>query len=48
MDTSELIILYNDENAVNDDILVGFQNYNIKTVPFSKRQEQIYLMMFVA
>jgi hypothetical protein len=46
--TSELIVIYNDENAVSDDVLTGFYNYDIKTVPFSKRQEDEYLQLFVA
>ena len=47
-DSSELIIIYNDENSVPDDVLTGFFNYGIKTVPFSKRQEQNYIQLFAA
>ena len=47
-DSSELIIIYNDDNSVSDDVLTGFFNYGIKTVPFSKRQEQSYLNLFAA
>ena len=47
-DSSELIVIYNDENSVSDDVLTGFFNYGIKTVPFSQRQEQNYLQLFAA
>jgi len=47
-DLSELIVLYNDNNAVSDDVLVGFHNYGIKTVPFSNRQEPSCLHLFTA
>jgi hypothetical protein len=46
--SSELIVIYNDENTVSDDVLTGFLNYRIKTVPFSHRQEKNYLQLFVA
>jgi len=46
--SSELIVLYNDDNTVSDDVLVGFHNYGIKTVPFSRREEPKYLNLFVA
>jgi hypothetical protein len=45
---SELIVIYNDENSVSDDVLTGFYNYNIKTVPFSQRQNENYLQLFTA
>ena len=47
-DSSELIVIYNDDNSVSDDVLTGFYNYGIKTVPFSQRQEQSYLNLFTA
>jgi len=47
-DLSELIVIYNDENSVSDDVLTGFYNYGIKTLPFSQRQEQRYLQLFAA
>jgi len=46
--SSELIVIYNDENSVSDDVLTGFYNYGIKTLPFSQRQEQRYLQLFAA
>jgi len=45
---SDLIVIYNDENYVSDDVLIGFDNYGIKIVPFSRRQEQCYLQFFAA
>jgi len=47
-DSSELIVIYNDENPVPGDVLTGFYNYGIKTVPFTQRQEQRYLKLFAA
>jgi len=47
-DSSELIVIYNDENPVPGEVLTGFYNYGIKTVPFSQRQEQSYLQLFAA
>jgi len=44
----ELIVIYNDNNAVSDDVLRGFYNYGIKTLPFSQRQDIGYLNWFVA
>ncbi|MCL2058545.1 MAG: DUF1828 domain-containing protein [Oscillospiraceae bacterium] len=46
--TGELIIIFNDENTVSNDVLRGFYNYGIKTVPFSQRQQQENLQLFVA
>jgi hypothetical protein len=47
-DSSELIVVYNDEHSVTDEILKGFDIYEIKTVPFSKRNESSCLELFVA
>ena len=47
-DSSELIVIYNDGNQVSDDVLTGFYNYGIKTVPYSCRQEKNYLSLFAA
>jgi len=47
-DLSELIVIYNDENSVSDDVLTGFYNYGIKILPFSQRQEHRYLQLFAA
>ena len=46
--SGELIIIFNDDNTVSDDVLRGFYNYGIKIVPFSLRQQQEYLQLFVA
>jgi len=46
--SGDLIIIYNDENSVSDDVLRGFYNYEIKTIPFSKRQEADYLKLLAA
>ena len=46
--TSELLVIYNDTNAVSNDVLTGFFNYGIKSVPFSRRQNKDYLQLFVA
>jgi len=46
--SSELIVIYNDENPVSDDVLTGFFNYGIKTIPFSQRQENRYLQLVTA
>ena len=45
-EVSELIVIYNDENSVSDDVLLGFFSYGIKTMPFSKRQEPNNLRLF--
>ncbi|MCL1827290.1 MAG: DUF1829 domain-containing protein, partial [Candidatus Cloacimonetes bacterium] len=43
-DKSELIVIYNDTNKVSDNVLSGFEEYGIrKIIPFSKRQEMMYL-----
>jgi hypothetical protein len=47
-DLGELIVIYNDDNPVTDDVLKGFYNYGIKTVPFSERQEPTHLQLFAA
>jgi hypothetical protein len=47
-DTSELIIIYNDEHPVKDDILRGFTNYGVPVVPFSERQKTENLQLFAA
>jgi hypothetical protein len=44
----ELIVIYNDFNSVSADVLKGFFNYGIKTLPFSQRQSLEYLQWFVA
>jgi hypothetical protein len=46
--SSELIVIYNDENPVSDDVLTGFFNYGIKIIPFSRRQEKSYLQLVTA
>lgn len=46
--TGELIVLYNDDNTVTDDVLTGFYNWGVKTVPFSQREKPDYLQLFVA
>jgi len=45
---SKLIIIYNDENDVKDEIVTGFTNYGIQTVPFSQRQKKGNLDLFVS
>jgi len=47
-DLEELIVIYNDDNSVSDDVLRGFSNYGIRTVPFSQRQEPNNLQLFTA
>jgi len=47
-DKSKLIVIYNDENNVKDDIITGFTNYGIQTIPFSQRQEKHNLDLFVS
>ena len=47
-ESGELIVIYNDDNSVADNVLMGFTNYGIKAVPFSHRQEQNYLQLFTA
>jgi hypothetical protein len=46
--SSELIVIYNDFNTVTDDVLRGFYNYSIKTVPFSKRENAEHIALFAA
>lgn len=45
-DKSKLIVIYNDEYNVKDSIIDGFSTYDIKTVPFSQRQEEQNLKLF--
>ena len=45
--SSELIVIYNDDNKVSNDILKGFHNYGIKTIPFSEMQNSDYLSMLM-
>jgi hypothetical protein len=47
-DSGELIVLYNDENTVTNEVLTGFDNWGVRTVPFSQRDESIYKSLFVA
>jgi len=44
----ELIVIYNDDNSVSDDVLTGFYNWGVKTVPFSQREKPSYLQLFAA
>ena len=46
--SGELIIIFNDDNTVSDDVLRGIYNYGIRTVPFSQHQQQENLQLFVA
>jgi len=46
--TGDLIVIYNDENSVADDVLTGFNNWGVKPVPFSQRQTPDYLQLFAA
>jgi len=46
--TSELIVMYNDNNTVSDDVLLGFKNYGIEAVPFSTRQDARILQLFAS
>jgi hypothetical protein len=49
--SSELIVMYNDDNAVANDVLIGFDNYinlKIKTMPFSNRQDSDILELFAS
>ena len=45
-DDSRMIIIYNDENTVKDEVLRGFANYDVPAVPFSERQKPEYLQLF--
>jgi len=47
-DDSKMIIIYNDENSVKDEVLRGFVNYGVKTVPFSERQRPEHIQLFAA
>ena len=47
-DASELIIIYNDEHSVKDDVLRGFTNYGVPVVPFSERQKSEHLQLFAS
>ncbi|MCL1876111.1 MAG: DUF1828 domain-containing protein [Synergistaceae bacterium] len=46
--SGELIVIYNDDNLVSDDVLNGFYNYGIKAVPFNKREDPSFLQLFAA
>jgi len=46
--SSELIVIYNDENYVSEDVLTGFDNYGVKKIPFSERQNPNILNLFAA
>jgi uncharacterized protein YacL (UPF0231 family) len=47
-DSGELIVLYNDENSVANEVLTGFANWGVKTVPFSHREDSSYKQLFSA
>ena len=47
-ESGELIVLYNDTSSVSDEIITGFTNWGVKTVPFSHRQESQYLELFAS
>jgi len=47
-DSGELIVLYNDENSVTDEVLTGFTNWGVKTIPFSQREDTAYKQLFSA
>jgi len=46
--SGELIVLFNDDNSVSSEVLTGFDNWGVKTVPFSKRDANIYKNLFIA
>jgi hypothetical protein len=46
--SSELIVIYNDENFVSEDVLTGFYNYKVNMVPFSEREKPDVLLRFAA
>jgi hypothetical protein len=45
-DKGELIIVLNDENSIDDNDVIAFKQYDISTIPFSKRND--YLNLFEA
>lgn len=47
-DASELIVVFNDINSVSDDVLKGFENYKIITMPFSEREQKKNIELFSA
>jgi hypothetical protein len=47
-DSSELIVIYNDEHPVTDEVLRGFTNYGVIIVPFSERQKEENIKIFAA
>lgn len=41
---SELIVFLNDENTIDSTILEGFKNYDVNTIPWSKREKYLDLL----
>lgn len=41
---SELIVFANDDNKMDEEALVGFENYGVKIIPWSAREDSVYLL----
>ena len=41
---SKLIVFLNDENNIDSGIIDGFKNYNVDTIPWSKKEKYIHLL----
>ena len=43
-DESQLIVFLNDENRIDPSIIEGFKNYNVNTIPWSKKEEYLEIL----
>ena len=41
---SKLIVFLNDENDIDSGIIDGFKNYDVDTIPWSKKEKYIHLL----
>lgn len=41
---SKLIVFLNDENKIDSNVMDGFKNYNVDTIPWSKKNDYINLL----
>lgn len=44
-ENSELIVFLNDEKKIESNVLEGFKNYEINTIPWSRKEEYMNLLV---
>lgn len=42
---SKLIVFLNDENRIDTNVIEGFKNYNVATIPWSEREQYLNLLI---